>query len=60
MREHERVGADCPGLEKVEEGSPGWCSGTGEYNVFNGGTITFDCCTRMSGCEHCCCLFLIL
>ena len=28
-RERERVGVGCPGLGKAEEGSPGWCSGTG-------------------------------
>ena len=53
-------GVDCPGLGKAEEGNPGWCSGTGMFNVFNGRTITLDYCICMSGCEHCCCLFLIL
>ena len=59
-REHERVGVDCPGLEKAEEGSLGWCSGTGLFNVLNGRTMTFDYCTCMSGCKYCCFLFLIL
>ena len=55
-RECERVGVDCPGLGKAEEGNPGWCSGTGLFNVLNGQTMTFDCCTCMSGREPCCCL----
>ena len=59
-RERERVGVDCLGLGKAKEGSPGWCSGTGAFNVFNGQTIIFDYWTCMSGCEQCCCLFLIL
>ena len=59
-RDYERVGVDCPGLGKAEEGSPGWCSGTREFNVFNGQTSTFYYCTCMNGCEQCCCLFLIL
>ena len=54
------MGVDCPGLGKAEEGSPGWCSRTGVFNAFNGQTITVDHYTCMSGCKHCCCLFLIL
>ena len=34
-RERERVGVDCPNLEKAEEGSLGWCSGTEIFNIFN-------------------------
>ena len=59
-RECERVGVDCPSLGKAEEGCPGWCNGTGVFSVLNGRTITFDYYTSMSGCEPCCCLFLIL
>ena len=54
------MGVDYPGLGKTEEGSPGWCSGMGVFNVFNEQTITFDYCTCMSGCEYCCCFFLDL
>ena len=35
MRERERVGEDCPGQGKAEEGNPGRCSGW-NVNVFNG------------------------
>ena len=59
-RERERVGVVCPGLEKAEEGSSRWCSGTGMFNVFNGWTMISDYCTCMSGCERCCCLFWML
>ena len=59
-RERDRVGVDCLGLGKAEEGSPGWCSGEGLFSVFNGRIITFDYCTCMSGCEPFCCLFLDL
>ena len=55
MGVREREGVDYPGLGKVEEGSPGWCSGTGLIR-FNGQTIIFEYCTCMSSCGYCCCL----
>ena len=46
--ERERVGEDCLGEGKAEEGNPGRCREWGHY-VFNGQTFTFDYCTCMIG-----------
>ena len=46
--ERERVGEDCPGQGKAEEGNPRWCCGVRPFNVFNGQMRTFDYRTCMT------------
>ena len=48
-KESERLGVDCPGYGVAKEGDSRWCSGRKLFNVFDGRTFTFDCCTYMSG-----------